>query len=129
MPINYPIKNFVEINQIALNIINKFPKSKNGQPFLTLKNGRKMFFQIFIKKYGLKDEESKYKDIDVARRIRLLEFFDYFVKDFDILRKESHKNNKEDFIIESNFYRMILLNIKDKRGASKLELLSFYHYK
>ena len=34
-------------------ILNTFPKSYNGQRYLTLKNGRKLFFILFIKKYWL----------------------------------------------------------------------------
>lgn len=124
----YSEKDFNEIKQIALKLIQHFPKAKNGQTFLTLKNGRKMFFGIFIKKYGLDGKKCEYSDVDIARRIRLIEFFDYFVKDFDIVKKELNERGKEVYILESNFYRMVILDVRDSKG-SKLELLSFYHYK
>ena len=122
------MQNIEEIKGIALKIIHQFPKSKNGQPFLSLKSGRKLFFEIFIKKYGIAGEKCNYTDLDIARRIRLVEFFDYFVKDFDILKKETNERGKDVYILESNFYRMIILDTKKDKN-SKLELLSFYHYK
>ncbi|MBT4936792.1 hypothetical protein HON22_02640 [Candidatus Peregrinibacteria bacterium] len=106
-------------------MINTFPKSSNGQPFLKLKNGKKLFFNIFIKKYGLDGSKTRYSDNDIIRRIRLTEFFKYFLRNFDIDRQEIHKNGKKIDILESVFYRMILIETR----KNKLELLSFYHYK
>lgn len=39
--------------QKALEIIRTFPLSYNRKPYLRLKDGRKCFFDIFIRKYGL----------------------------------------------------------------------------
>jgi len=41
---------YKELLSISLDIIKSFPISKNGQYFLRLQNGRKLFFNIFIKK-------------------------------------------------------------------------------
>jgi|GEM_PF-6053261 len=41
------------VKKKALEIIYTFPVSKNGNHFLRIKDGRKLFFSIFIKKYGL----------------------------------------------------------------------------
>ena len=111
----------------AQEIINTFPRSKNGQSFLRLQNGRKLFFNIFCKKYGIYGEKTKYRNLDILRRIRLIEFFMYFTQNFSIVRKEN-RNNSEQYIIESKFYRMVVLNTKNNKGVSKFELLSFYHY-
>lgn len=118
---------FPEIQNLALQVIRSFPKSKNGQPFLSLKNGRKLFFSIFVKKYGLDGNNCSYQEEDIIRRVRLVEFFDYFVKDFDIVKKEINERGKQVFILESHFHRMIIIDTGNKE--SKLELLSFYPYK
>jgi len=117
-----------EIKSIFIQIISKFPKSKNGQHFLSLKNGRKLFFNIFMEKYGINGSQCNYTELDIARRIRLVEFFDYFVKDFDIIKKDVNKRGKNVYILQSNFYRMVILDVKSNKN-SKLELLSFYHYR
>lgn len=44
---------FQKTKQDVLNYIATFPKSKNGKHFITSKHGKKIFFNIFIKKYGL----------------------------------------------------------------------------
>ncbi len=118
---------YKELLSISLDIIKSFPISKNGQYFLRLQNGRKLFFNIFIKKFGLDNTKNKYNELDVLRRVRLIEFFMYFTKEFSISRKEI-RQKKRTYIIESKFYRMVILDIRDKRNSSKLELLSFYHF-
>jgi hypothetical protein len=118
---------YQRIKLLAWDVINTFPKSSNGQPFLKLKNGKKLFFNIFIKKYGLDNRKIKYSDQDVARRIRLVEFFDYFVKDFGFKEKKLNKSGNMIYIIESNFYRMIVVKVGRKK-REKLELLSFYNH-
>lgn len=57
------------------------------------------------------------------RRIRLVEYFPYFVKAYDI-----KQINNETYTIESYFYRMVIRRVF-KRNNSRYELLSFYHYK
>ncbi len=115
---------FEKIIEKSLLIINFFPKAKNGQPFLSLKNERKLFFNRFIKKYGLDGRTIVYNKKDIIRRLRLIEFFDYFTKEF--LFKEIQTMNKQKrYIIESNFHRMIIIEVKIGI-ANKLELLSFY---
>ncbi|MCH2188248.1 hypothetical protein MK079_00260 [Candidatus Gracilibacteria bacterium] len=108
-----------EIHEKFHNIINTFPQAKNGQPYLTLKNGKKLFFTLFIKKYGLNGGKTKYSQKDVLRRIRMIEFFDYITKKFDIF-----EDKKERYIIETYFFRMVIVETKHK----KLELLSFYNF-
>ena len=115
------------IKQRALEIIKSFPTAKNGQSFLTLRNGRKLFFYIFIKKYGLDGRKTKYTDQDVARRMRLVEFFDEFVKKHECKFKKYNQNKKKIYCIESVFYRMVIIDTTS-RNNSKLELLSFYHF-
>ncbi|PCI25637.1 hypothetical protein COB57_00230 [Candidatus Peregrinibacteria bacterium] len=119
---------FFRLKRLVFQVIQSFPKSKNNKPFLTLKNGRKMFFNIFIKKYGVSGFPCNYKDEDVARRIRLVEFFTYFVKDYSLKKQKVSHLGKITYVIESQFYKMIVRDI-GKNNKSKLELLSFYHHK
>jgi len=105
-------------------VIEGFPKAKNGPPFLTLLNGRKMFFNRFLKKYGIYGEKTDYNERDLVRRLRLIEFFDFFTKEFPITKVEVQGSQKR-YIIESNFHRMVLIDVR-VGNANKLELLSFY---
>lgn len=69
------------IQETDFQIIMQFPKSNNDQSYLVIKNGRKLFFNKFIKKYGLDKIISNYKNSDINRRLRLIEFLNF-----------SHKN-------------------------------------
>lgn len=117
---NLKLSKMEETIKIFFNILETFPKSYNWQSYLTLKNWKKLFFDFFIKKYWLKWEEVKYNKWDILRRIRMVEFFDFITKEYDI-----YKENTWRFIIETNFFRMVIFETKKK----KLELLSFYNYK
>ncbi len=108
----------------AYKIIHTFPKAKNDQPFLTLQNGRKLFFNRFIKKYGLDGSITVYNEKDISRRIRLVEFFDYFANAHPVTRTINVKQQRR-HIIESHFHRMVIIE-KRVGIANKLELLSFY---
>jgi len=110
-----------DIQKKALKIIQNFPKSKNGNHFLSLKNGQKVYFKIFIKKYGLDNSSTNYNSGDLKRRLYLVECFDYLLKKYDkCLQKE--KGGKKYFVIETVFFRFILLQKKNKH----LECLSFF---
>ncbi len=117
-------KKHQKILKLAHEIIQTFPKAKNGQPFLTLQNGRKLFFNRFMKKYGINGDSSDYNTKDIIRRIRLVEFFDYFIKDYPIKESIIIKGQKR-YIVESYFHRMVIID-KKIGTANKLELLSFY---
>ena len=112
--------NLKAIQLKASEIIKSFPKSKNGKPFLKLKNGRKVFFGLFIKKYGLDGNKTRYQESDLRRRLPAVEFFDWFTK---LPLNPTKENNK--IMLESVFYRMVILEIKHPRG-NHYELLSFY---
>lgn len=109
-----------ETIKVFFNILESFPKSYNWHNFLTLKNWKKLFFDFFIKKYWLKGEEVKYNKNDILRRIRMIEFFDYITKKYDLNKDKTWR-----FIIETNFFRMVIFETKNK----KLELLSFYNFR
>ena len=106
--------------EIFHKILETFPKSFNWQKYLTLKNWRKLFFNFFIKKYWLRWNKTKYSNNDILRRIRMIEFFDYITKEFEIFQEDSWR-----YIIETNFFRMVIFETKKK----KLELLSFYNFR
>jgi hypothetical protein len=114
---------FNQIRKEAFSIIMTFPKSKNGQPYLVMKNKRKLFFNKFIKKYGLNKSQTTYKKSDLIRRYRLVEFFKFFIQKCE-LKPARMKNG---FLFDSHFHRMVIIN--SRTGiSSKLELLSFYPY-
>ncbi len=73
----------------AYQLIQSFPKSASGKSFLMMKSGKKVFFDIFIKKYGLDGTSTKYSQADVARRMRLSEFFSYILSEYDITEQEA----------------------------------------
>mgnify|MGYP004006141877 CR=1 FL=1 len=106
--------------KIFFEIYNSFPKSYNWQRYLRLKNNKKLYFNFFIKKYWLKWEKTKYNNKDILRRIRMIEFFKYITKYFNVIKDEEGR-----YIIETKFFRMVIIEFKNK----KLELLSFYNYK
>lgn len=113
--------NYTVTIQTVMSHINSFPKSKNWKPFLTAKNGRKVFFDLFIRKYGLDGRQVEYANKDVLRRITLIEFFDYFLKTFDMVNGRS----KDKLVVESLFHIMVLVK-KGKYWHEALELLSFH---
>ena len=106
--------------EIFHQILETFPESFNWQKYLTLKNWRKLFFDFFIKKYWLKWVETKYSNSDILRRIRMIEFFDYITKEFEVYKEDTWR-----YIIETNFFRMVIFETK----KNKLELLSFYNFR
>ncbi len=108
-----------ETIKIFFEVLDTFPTANNWQKYLTLKNWKRLFLNIFIKKYWLKWTETKYNTFDMLRRIRMIEFFDYITKEFDIYEENWR------YIIETNFFRMIIFETKKK----KLELLSFYNFR
>jgi len=116
------LSNFELAKEKALKVIQSFPKSKNGHHFLSLPDGRKVFFSIFIKKYGLDGTRSKYYAKDVLRRIRVVEFFDYMLKENKVMESEDIN-----CLVESNLWRMVIGHV-GKEGRKRLEMISFYHY-
>lgn len=107
------------LQKVAM-IIEWYPCSHNWKPYLMLKNSQKMFFWIFIKKYGIYWSVCKYTQTDLWRRLRCVEFFDYITKTHDcVMIKDSIAE------IGSVFHKMILIRVwttwKERR-----ELLSFY---
>lgn len=107
--------------RIFFEIYNSFPESYNWQRYLRLKNKKKLYFNMFIKKYWLNWEETKYKDKDILRRIRMIEFFKYITLNFDV----KFEKEVDRYFIETKFFRMVIIELKNK----KLELLSFYNFK
>lgn len=115
------------VKKSALEVIKKFPKAKNWKNYLSVRNWRKLFFDIFCNKYWLLVDWTKYSDLDIARRVRLVEFFDCFVKNYEMKFDSLNERWKIINVIESEFYRMVVLETWGKN--TRLELLSFYHYK
>lgn len=113
--------NIKNLKLLAMEVVSMFPKSKMQEPFLTLKNNRKLFFNIFIKKYGIDGTSTKYSDSDISRRIRLIECFDFFTTQYDVEYQRMEKN-KHYYKIETKFYRLVFFEKRNK----KLECISFY---
>lgn len=108
----------ITVNQI----LETYPKSKNGQPYLVLENGKKLFFNRFIKKYGIADATCNYKKDDLARRLCNVEFFKYFLSG-EFKLKPARDNGR--LLLDSHFHRMVIIETKVSK-SKKLELLSFY---
>ena len=89
----------------AYAIIQSFPVSYNGQRYITLKNGKKLYFNIFIRKYGLDNSSVQYSVQDVIRRMRPIEFIDYIIKDYDMVNLLDHKYQIESKILSSYYQR------------------------
>lgn len=106
--------------KIFFEIYETFPKSYNWQRYLTLKNWKKLYFNMFIKKYWLDWEKTNYKDKDILRRIRMIEFFDHITKNYEVYTDDSSR-----YILQTKFFRMVIIETKKK----KLELLSFYNFR
>ena len=118
------MNNFEEICEKVLSVINKFPKSWKQIPYITLKDWHKCYMDIFIKKYGINGNKTKYTESDVIRRIRLIEFFDSFCK----LHNTSKSGKNENDIIDSEFYRMVIGKKYNHKWNYRSVLISFYHH-
>ena len=104
----------------AQKVLQYYPQSRQGHRYITLKDGRKVFLNRFIRKYGLDGRKTMYGVLDLKRRISMIEFFDYFTQ----LELRAGRE-KTRLLLESEFFRMVILKIKVKRG-NRYELLSFY---
>lgn len=109
-----------QVQNQALNIIQEFPRSKNGDAYLRTTCGKRIFFRIFVKKYGISGNSSKYSSQDILRRIRLVETFPYFLREYELVY-DRHENGRHYFIIETVFFRFVIV-----RRKKRWELLSFY---
>jgi hypothetical protein len=107
--------------QKAYDIIQSFPKTKIWNPYLTLKNWKKCFFTIFIKKYWLDWSNCKYSNLDIYRRIKWVESFDCLLKRYEICEEDENT-----LIIETIFFRFVIKKYRFRKWSMRLELLSFY---
>ncbi len=87
-----------------------------------MKNWKKCFFSIFIKKYWLNWKECKYTDLDVYRRIKWIESFDCLLKKYDILEE-----NDNTLVIETIFFKFVIKKYYFRKWTMRYELLSFYN--
>jgi hypothetical protein len=87
----------------ALSIIHTYPQTHNGAYFLTLQNGKKVFFEIFVKKYGLDGSVCKYNDTDIYRRIKIIECFEFLLQNYAITSE-----NEISLMIETIFFRFVI---------------------
>lgn len=110
-----------EAKTLAMKVLQTFPKSKNGNHYLRCKTGEKIFFKIFLKKYGINEEDVKYKSIDVLRRIRMIESFPYYLQSYD-MHFDLLKNGQEYYTIQTHFFIFVAIQTKNLQ----YELLNFY---
>ena len=89
--------------------------------FITIKNGKKLFFNIFIKKYWLNWMNCKYSNLDIYRRIKIIECFEFLLQKYDISSEDENT-----IIIETIFFRFIVKKYYFRKWAMRYELLSFY---
>jgi hypothetical protein len=74
-----------------------FPKAKNGQPYLRMKSGERVFFNVFLRKYGLNGSSTKYQKKDVIRRMKLVPYFKRF---FLSNKVEIHEDRPDRWIVK-----------------------------
>jgi hypothetical protein len=94
---------YASAKALAYSIIQSFPKTPIGRPFVTMKNGTRVFFDLFVRKYGLMGGVCNYTDADIYRRIKMVEFFEYMLQTYDITSMDGDKK-----IIDTHFFRLIL---------------------
>lgn len=109
------------VKQKILNVMKTFPTSYKGFPYLTLKNGDRMFFSLFFRKYGFDGSKVKYNEMDMLRRARVFESLDFIVHNYDPV-ESTNKQGTPIYKIESEFHRLIVL----RRKNGKSQLLSIY---
>ncbi len=107
--------------QKAYAIIDAFPKNSQGRPYLVDQKWRKVFFDVFVRKYGLDWSKCQYLQQDVNRRIKLVEFFGYILREFIMFTDTKAWY----FKIETAFYVMIIKKTWWMRNQRYIAL-SFY---
>ena len=113
---------YIIAKEKSFEIIETFPKTKSWNRYLTLKNWKKCFFTIFIKKYWLDWKKCSYSDLDVYRRIKWIESFDCLLKKYEILEEDENT-----LIIETIFFKFVIKKYKFRKWSMRFELLSFYN--
>lgn len=116
------MNSFHQAISLAQETIGSFPKAQNGFPFLSLPDDTRVFFNTFIRKYGLLGNDCKYTPADILRRIRYVECFDTLLKNY-ILREDLHDR----IILKTRFFTIVILKI-GKIPKQRHELLSFFHH-
>ena len=112
------------IKSIAIDIINSFPRTKSWNNYLTIKScNKKLFFNVFIKKYWLDWKVVKYLDKDISRRMRLVEFLDYITNSFRLTEEFNNKWNKT-YVLRTKFHKLIIIEV----WKNRYELLSLYNH-
>ncbi len=117
----YIMNKLYQAKKNALSVIQTYPQTENWAYFLTLKNGRKIFFYIFIKKYGLDASVCKYSDADIYRRIKIIECFEFLLQRHDITSE-----NETSLIIETIFFKFVIKKHIFRTWGMRYELLNFY---
>jgi hypothetical protein len=122
------VGNFTQMNmcmvhnmQKAYAIIDAFPKNSHGRPYLVDQKWRKVFFDVFVRKYGLDWSKCQYLPQDVNRRIKLVEFFGYILREFVMFTDTKAWY----FKIKTAFYVMIIKKTGWTRNQRYIAL-SFY---
>ncbi len=111
-----------DIYTTALHIIRWFPKTTTWKPYLTMHDWTKIFFDIFVHKYGLYWNITRYTTSDVVRRIRLVEFFEYIIHNFTLWEQQDTWK----YSIETAFYKMIIAKKYDAKNRRRYVVISFY---
>ena len=112
------------VKKIAIEIINGFPKTNYWNNYLTIKScNKKMFFNVFIKKYWLDWKSVKYHEKDISRRMRIVEFLDHITKTFELVEEYNKKWNKT-YVIRTRFHKLVIIKV----WKNRYELLSLYNH-
>ena len=116
-----------KIRSIALEIIRSFPKSHNWKNYITIKSvKRRLFFNVFIKKYWLEWARVKYNERDISRRMRIVEFLEHITNTYTPKEQKTYRLHKT-FIIKTRFHKLVIVEFWKKHNK-RLELLSLYSH-
>lgn len=102
----------------ATSNINKLPCNKHKKHFVYTKCSKKIFFEIFIKKYGLDWSKSIYSHKDLIWRYQLLPIVIKMVRK-NKLKKHPNRNYKNRWIIEKDNIRIIICKERISRKWQK----------
>ena len=107
-------------------LLDTFPKSKNGQPYLRMRDGERVFFSLFLRKYGLDWTKTTYTQKDVTRRMQLFPKLKHFLISRNIEIKEAWHERR---MMKNEEMKIILIKVNKKsrkKNKRHYGILSIY---
>lgn len=110
-------------------IISNFPSAKNWLPYLRMKNGKRVFFKLFLSKYNIIDSptsrhQKRYTKKDILGRMKLVPQFMEFFRHATLV---DHDVYEDRWILKWLWIKAIIVRSKKtKKWKARYELLSFF---